>query len=449
MTASKSVFVGMCAVLLLALGPGVANAQKKGDPTGPAQPAPAAATPFSDVRRDSLLNGMQIVTLERPAERVRCELIVRSGAMFDTVGRAGLAALTQATLMSANPRLKDEIESLQGEVTWGLDWDATWYHLEVPAANFETALEIVGRLVNVEAIRPDAFKRAQELQLDKVKERAKLEPAVRADEAFLAAVYREHPYGHGIDGDEQTIAAIRQGDIHDFESRFYLANNAVALIVGPIRHERAVRAFKLLFGGWVKGPVVPPTFRQPQRTTEVRVIRVVAPEASKVELRGGVVGLRAIDEDFVVAQVIARVLEARLKRDAAAQASDRVVADAPSRRLAGPVFFSASITPERAVAFSRAATDGFAALAGGHVSAEELASAKAALANARAARSIGDQLREIEFYALPRTYPLTYMSRLEAVTAADVQRVAQRLLAANALTVVVLGPVAENLKPQL
>src|SRR5258706_515812 len=149
MTASKTGFVGMCAVLLLALGSGGANAQKKGDPTGPTQPAPAAATPFSNVRRDSLLNGMQIVTLERAA--------------------------------------------------------------------------------------------------------------LRADEAFLAAVYRDHPYGHGIDGDEQTIAAIRQGDIHDFESRFYLANNAVALIVGPIRHERAVHAFKLLFGGWVKGPVVPPT----------------------------------------------------------------------------------------------------------------------------------------------------------------------------------------------
>jgi len=35
------------------------------------------------------------------------------------------------------------------------------------------------------------------------------------------------------------------------------------------------------------------------------------------------------------------------------------------------------------------------------------------------------------------------------VTAADVQRVVQRLLAANALTVVVLGPVSENLKPQM
>jgi zinc protease len=448
MSASNTVVIRICALLLLTLGPGAVTAQKKGD-QNPAQPLPAPATPFSEVRRDSLLNGMQIVTLERPAERIKCELIVRSGAMFDTVGKAGLASLTQATLMAANPRIQDEIESLQGEVTWGLDWDATWYRLEVPAGNFETALEILSRLVNVEAIRTDAFKRAQELQLDRAKERAKQEPGARADEAFLAALYREHPYGHGIDGDEQTIATIKQGDIHDFESRFYLANNAVALVVGPIRHERVVRAFKLLFGGWVKGPVVPPTFRQPQRTTEVRVVRVVAPEASKVELRGGVVGLKATDEDFVVGQVVARVLEARLKRDAAAQQADRVMADAPSRRLAGPIYFSASITPERAVAFSRAATDGFAALAGSPITAEELASAKASLASERGGRSVGDHLREIEFYALPRTYPLTYMTRLEAVTAADVQRVVQRLLAANALTVVVLGPVSENLKPQM
>lgn len=445
-----SSFLTPCATFVfIASFLGGSFAQKKGDQSQPNQPVPAAPTPFSDVHRDALLNGLQIITLERPAERIKCEIVVRSGAMYDLEGKAGLASLTQSTLLAVNPRLNDEIESLKGEITWGLDWDATWYRLEIPTASFETAVEILSRLLVVETIRPDAFKRAQADHDLRLAEAMRMTPAARADDAFFAALYRGHPYGHAVDGSRESASAILQGDVYDFERRFYLSNNAAAFISGPISHERVLRAFKILIGGWVKGALVPPTFRQPQRTTAMQVVKLDVPEAPKVELRGGVIGLRANDPDFVVAQVLVRILEKRLKSDASAQSSDRIETMAPQRLLPGPVYFSASIAPERAVAFSRAATDGFAALAVSAVSVDELATAKANLAGERAAMAILEQLREINLYALPRNYPINFAARLEAVTTADVHRIAQRLLAANALTLVVLGPVGENFKSRM
>jgi zinc protease len=143
------------------------------------------------------------------------------------------------------------------------------------------------------------------------------------------------------------------------------------------------------------------------------------------------------------------VLEARLKREATGQAASGLAVRASPRILPGPFFLSASLPTERAAEFSRHATDSFAALATSQVSAEELAAAKAALAGDYAARSIGDQLREIEVYALPRNYPLTFATRVNNVSAADLQRVAKRLLEANALTVVVLGRVNGDFKSQL
>ena len=60
--------------------------------SAPAAPEVAPRTPFSDVRRDSLLNGLQIVTLEKnTAPKVVCHLTVRGGSMFDLVGKAGVA----------------------------------------------------------------------------------------------------------------------------------------------------------------------------------------------------------------------------------------------------------------------------------------------------------------------------------------------------------------------
>ena len=163
------------------------------------------------------------------------------------------------------------------------------------------------------------------------------------------------------------------------------------------------------------------------------------------ELREAVVGVR--QPTRIHCRAGSRACPDPAKARCIRAAADRVVADAPPRRLAGPIFFSASITPERALAFSRAATDGFAALAANHVPAEELASAKAGLASERAAQSIGDQVREIEMYQLPRTYPLNYRSRLEAVTAADVQRVVRAPCQPCSTVALCWGPVAENLKP--
>src|ERR1700720_982501 len=47
------------------------------------------------VKRDSLLNGLQLVTIEQPGTgAVSTHLRINSGAMFDLAGKGGLADLT-------------------------------------------------------------------------------------------------------------------------------------------------------------------------------------------------------------------------------------------------------------------------------------------------------------------------------------------------------------------
>src|SRR5262249_10469191 len=163
---SKSLSLVSCSLLLIGVLAPLAVAQKKDSDKNDAQqkkdkdkdkdknkdknpPVPEVIppTPYSNVRRDNLLNGLQIITLERAgAEKVKCDLIIRAGAMFDLAGKTGLAALTQETLLAVNPQLKEEIESLQAKIDWGLNWDTTWFHIETPASNFDAVFEIqIGR----------------------------------------------------------------------------------------------------------------------------------------------------------------------------------------------------------------------------------------------------------------------------------------------------------------
>jgi len=448
---SKLLSLVTCGILLIGLLAPLAVAQKKDKDKdkdkdkNPPVPAVIPPTPYSDVRRDSLLNGLQIITLERAGDAtVKCDLIIRAGAIFDLAGKTGVAALTQETLLAVNPQLKEEIESLQGKIDWGLNWDTTWFHIETPANNFDSVFEILGRLLVVENVRPDAFKRAHQERLEKIKS-VKPAPAEQADEAFLKAVYGDHPYGHNVGGGEATVSGIKQADVYDFLKRFYIANNVSVVVVGNITHDRAMRPFRAFFGGWAKGQSVPATFRQPAQTVELKLVKVEVPDAPNVELRGGMIGFRIADPDFLFAEAIARILNARLKREAEAVGGS-FTAQSTRRVLSGPFYFSASIPADQASAFSRKATESFTSLATAAVSAEEIAAAKSALAEEHAARSVENYLREIEAFKTPKNYPLTVKENIEKITAADVQRVAKRLFDANAMTVVALGRVSENFK---
>jgi zinc protease len=424
---------GFCAVTA------EAQDQKKDDQDS--RPILTPANPYREVMRDSLLNGMQIITLGRSGDAsIKIDLVLKGGAKFDLAGKTGLAKLTQETLLAVNPNLKAELESLQAKIDWGVDSDSTWFHIETPLSTMDTVLEIVGRLLVVETIRAESFNRALEDHINRLKSNA-LSNAERADISFMKALFGDFPYGHTIDGSAESVSTIKRGDVYDFVRRFYISNNAIAVVTGNITAERAIKPFKVYFGGWTKGQVVPSTFRPPKQIAQLKLVKIEAPDASKVEIRCGVLGVRHNDADYLTTEVMAKILSARIPKDA----GEFTVKSVP-RVLPGPFFLSASVPAEQASAFSRRATDIFGTFTTSPVSPEELAAAKTALTNEYTARPPEDYLREIEVFSLPRNYPLEVVKKIEAISVTDIERVSKKLFESNALTVVVFGKINEGFK---
>lgn len=445
MPARKFVLVILSLSLLGALAVAQTDKDKNKKPklTAPTVPEPVARTPYSDVRREALLNGLQVITLERKDEpKINCQLVIRGGAMYDLIGKTGLAMLTAEALLAVNPQLVQELESLDATVKWGVTSDTSWFQVESPGGNLDQVLAIIGRLLVVESVRKDAFEAAQKARLEKLKA-LRLAPAHKADEAFFTTLFGEHPYGHNVEGEAATIGAIKYGDVLDFYKRVYLANNMFAVVHGNLRHDRVMTLFRMFYGGWIKGVPPPPSFRPPFRTLEARVQKIEQPDLPSVEVRGGVIGVSHTDADFIGTRLLALVLENRLKKLDAGT----TVQFAP-RMLVAPLYFTAAVPADKAVEFSRQATDLFATLDKSEISEVELATAQSVLLKEHEARPITEYLEEIATFKLSETYPLTYESKVKAISTIDLQRVAKRLLEANALTVLVLGKVGEVTKSQ-
>ena len=125
-----------------------------------------------------------------------------------------------------------------------------------------------------------------------------------------------------------------------------------------------MRDFRTFFGSSAKASCVPSTFRPPPRESSLRLIKTEVPDAPAVELRGGLIGVKLTDPDFIVTQVMSQ------SRRAPETSSGKRCGEPGDRQRSreaapGPFYFSATVAPDRAAAFSRRATDSLAALATG------------------------------------------------------------------------------------
>lgn len=416
------------------------------DPAQNLQNAAGQATgnesPYSEVRRDTLLNGLQVISLKVEGQtQIQCDLIVRAGSMFDPVAKTGLSGMTQRTLLAVNPRLREEMDSLQSTIEWGWDWDTTWFRLRTPPASFEQALEILARLLVVETIRPEAFKAAVEQQLAEIRQPLSL-PS-RADEAMMNTLYGIHPYGHNLLGSEATIGNLRPGDVYDYFQRFYLANNASAIVTGPVSQGRVLALFKIFFGGWSKGAIVPATFRPPLRIPQDRVVVVEQPGADLVEIRVGLPGEKVTSPSHLTTHVLGEIWSQRWEKANPTSPGVKASVEVSRRTLDGPLYLRAQVPTKEARETARRMVEMMARTVATPITGEELAQAKAVLAKKWEGRSVLEWLQEVETFSLPRNWPLTALPRIAAITEAEVIATARTLLERNQPAMVLVGRVEE------
>jgi zinc protease len=410
------------------------------------QEAPARGTgnegPYREVRRDTLLNGLQVISLKVEGQtQIQCDLVVRAGSMFDPVAKTGLAGMTQRTLLAVNPRLREEMESLQSTIEWGWNWDTTWFRLRTPPASFEQALEILARLLVVETIRPEAFKVAAEQQLTEIRQPLALPK--RADEAMMNALYGVHPYGHNLLGSAASVGNLRPGDVYDYFQRFYLANNASAIVTGPISQERVLALFKIFFGGWSKGAIVPATFRPPLRIPKDRVVVVEEAGGEMVEIRVGLPGERVTSPSYLTTHVLGEIWAQRWEKASSTTSGAKASVEVSRRTLDGPLYLRAVAPAKDAREVARRIAEMMAGTVATPITAEELTQAKSSLGRSWGSRSVLEWLQEVETFGLPRNWPLTALPRIAAITEAEVIAAARTLLERNYPVVVLVGRVEE------
>jgi predicted Zn-dependent peptidase len=252
-------------------------------------------------------------------------------------------------------------------------------------------------------------------------------------------------------GTASTIKSMATGDLKSFYSAAFRPDNAVLLAVGDVNAATLMPQLENVFGGWrptgaPRTSVKLPEMAQPGAR---QFYLVDKPGAAQSQIRIGWIGVPRSTPDYFPLQVMNTILggsfSSRLNMNLREQHGYTYGAGSQFdyRLAAGPFAAAAGVQTDKT---ADALKEFFIELTAIRkpVPADELARARnyIALRYPGAFETTGDMSRRLEdaiVYRLPEDYFSKYVQNIQAVTAADVQRVAEKYIQPDKFAVVVVG----------
>ena len=466
MTAGFRVSSRLAAVLAVAfLLVALPAAQQIPDRSKPPALGPPPALKLPPIEKHALSNGVPVWMVgmhEVPV--VNISLVVRAGAGADPTGKYGVANFTAAMLdEGAGGRsaleLADAIDFLGASLSTGSSFDASTMRLHTPVSKLDEALPLLADV----ALRP-AFADTELERLRKERLTSLLQtrdnPGALASAAFARLVYGpRHRYGTLAMGNDASNGEMSASDLKTFYTIHYQPQHAHLLVVGDVRSAAMLPKLEKAFGGWKNAAAAakPPDLPAAAQHGARQIYLVDKPGAAQSQIRIGWIGVPRSTPDYYVLDVLNTVLggsfSSRLNMNLREEHGYAYGAGSffDMRASAGPFTASAGVQSDKTVESLREFFKELEGI-GRPIPEAELARAKNLQALSfpgtfETTAGMAGNLIDLIVYNLPERFLTEYVAKIQAVTAADVQRAAGRYIQPDNFAVVIVGDLATIEKP--
>ena len=407
-----------CAILLLAL--------------------PVSAQTPSEPEREQLLNGLSLLFWLKPGSPdVILKLRINSGAAFDLSGKSGQMALLGDLLFPDPATLDFFTEEMGGKLDVSVTYDSTTITMVGKPAEFEQMVGVLRNALLSTQTTPEVVTRMKDARIKLLRDTT-IVPAEVADRAIAARLFGDFPYGRPAAGSPEDVARVDRADLMLARERFLNSNNATLAVVGGVTKPRAMKTLRQLLGPWRKSEqIVPTTFRQPvPGDPRTLIVNVPGPN---VELRLAARGVSRSDTDFPIALVLAKVVQQRWQATASDLPKKPVFVRSSAYVLPGAFVIGAAVTDLTVTDSLANARKVIESLMSTAPTTGELERAKTDVMAELSTTltkpdALPDPWLDADTYHL--SAPQDQLALLRAVTAADVQRVANRLFNKTIVSVV-------------
>jgi predicted Zn-dependent peptidase len=406
-------------------------------------------------RKTTLANGLRVLTAPMPHTRsVAVSVYVGAGSRYETPEQAGLAHFLEHLCFKGTEKrptaqqISQEIDGVGGSINAATDRELTVFYCKVAQPYFELALDVLADLLRRPLFAPEEIEKERNVVIEELAMIAD-SPAQLVDLLLDETLWPGQALGRDVAGSEETVRGITRNMALDYLHAQYVPNNTIVSVAGAVTHEQVLAQVDHVFGDWSRG--VPAGWfpavngqRAPRAASKYK-----ATEQAHISV--AVHALPLHHPDRYALSLLSVILGEGMSSRLAQELRERrgLCYDVHSYCSffldAGSFTLYAGVDPSRAEETLSALLEELAKIRDKEVAADELDRAKA-LAKGRLllrmedTRAVSDWLGAQELLAGRVRTVDDVTALIDAVTAADMQRVARQLFIPDQLNLALLGP---------
>lgn len=199
-----------------------------------------------DYNTHTLANGLRIIHLPSAQPVVYCGYAVGAGTRDEELGREeGMAHFCEhitfkGTERRSSMQILGHLESVGGDLNAFTNKEETVYHAAVLKENIDRAVDLLTDIVFHSTYPQAEIDKEVEVIVDEI-ESYNDSPAELVYDLFENAVFGGHPLGHNILGTAEKLRRYTTADALRFTRRYYRPENSVFFAYGDVDFQKLVR----------------------------------------------------------------------------------------------------------------------------------------------------------------------------------------------------------------
>ncbi len=405
-----------------------------------------------------LANGLRLaIVRDVRLPMVSFRLAFRGGDSSDPREIPGLSdmmahLLTEGTENRTSLQIAEEVERVGATLSVSSASDFATIAASSLAVYADEILELI---VDV-TLRPSFPQNEIDLARENTKQmliQQRAQPNFLASERVAKVMFGQHPYAR-ISPTSESLDEMTRDKFSDFHRRSFTPDKAVLLVVGDVDPDDTAAKLERAFGGWSTASTSESVFSAPPERA-VRTLYVIdRPGSAQSNIVIANAGIKRTSADYFPMLLMHTILGANASSRLFMNLREEkgytygAYSSLDARRLAGTFRATAEVrTPVTGASLHEFFFE-LNRIRDERVPDEELQNAKSYLTGVFPIRietqdGLIDQLTSVKMFNLPDDYLHTYRERVNAVTAEDVQRVAQQHVTPDRAAVVIVGDAAE------
>jgi predicted Zn-dependent peptidase len=405
--------------------------------------------------RQKLSNGLRVLTAPLPsAQSVSCFVMLAAGSRYEHASNRGIAHFAEHMFFKGTERRPDAMELTQivdgigGECNAFTSKEYTGYFVRCAGADRDVALDVLLDMIRHSKFDPEEIEREKGVILEEMNMYADT-PRDHIGTVYEDLMFGDNPLGWETLGTKETVRAATRETFLDYIDHWYTPDRMV-IGVGGMVGDDLIPSLEELLGDMSSNGADHPAPAELDRSAGPHV-RIEKKDADQAHLCLGFPSYPIGHPDRYALQLLATVLGSGMSSRLFIEVRERrglayyVYGVNHSYTDAGSLYSQSGVDITRIDEAIKVIAEQFRLMAEKQIPDKELTKARS-LAKGRFVLqtespqgliSFGLRREVLEGEAIE---PADLLAELDTVGAADIQRVAQNLIAENKLHLAVIGP---------